>query len=208
MQETTPTPSPTQKPYSNVPVKANQGNPRKPKKTKQNNAVNPRIPFRKPYDGGFLIPPNTEKSLVMVGYAGVLRDTLKRLYKFQLICKDKTYPKQDLLLIAKASDFNDVVKPNCLWRKDVREQKLTAEVGLTKKLDTATHLKPFIGFIKPNGKYREPKNVKVVLRNGLVVSCKMLGQDNWNVMAACTHESKTALVLIFKHAIHSVEKDA
>ena len=39
------------------------------------------------------------------------------------------------------------------------------------------------------------------------VSCKMLGQDNWNVIVWCAHESKTALVLIFKHAIHSVEKD-
>ena len=199
MQETTIRTSPqTAPPASRTAAKKAKG--------KGNQAVNP-IPFRKPYDGGFLIPPQTEKSLVMVGYDGVIRDTLKRLYKFQLVCKDKTYPKQNILLIAKTSDWG-TVKPNCLWRKEVREQKLTAEVGLAKKLDTATHLKPYIGFIKENGKYRKPKRVKVVLRNGLVVSCKMLGQDNWNVIAECAHESKTALVLIFKHAIHFVEKEA
>ena len=184
----------------------NQSKSKGKEKSKQKpNAGNP-ITFRRPYDSGFLIPKNTEKSLVMVGYEGVIRDTFKALCRFQLVCKDNTYQKQDLLMIAKASEFNEVVKPLCLWRPEVKKLELKSEQGLTKKLDTAKYLKPYIGFVKDNGKYRKPKSVKVVLRNGLVVSCRMLGQDNWNMVAECEYKSRSALILIFKHAIHSVEK--
>ena len=57
-----------------------------------------------------------------------------------------------------------------------------------------------------DGKYRHPTPVKIVLRNGIVVtgdnpSCK----DDWNLIVACKKNDKTAWILIFKHGILKVE---
>ena len=152
----------------------------------------------------------SEKNLVLISYDGVLRETYDSLSTYQLLVKDskkrKALKKNDLLMAVRASEFK-VVQPCCLWRKAVRDLKLSPEVGLAKKLDIKQYVNPYIFREKL---VRKVKPVKVVLRNGLVVSCKLIAQDPWRLIARCkvsNAKDNIAFVLIFKHAVYSVEEN-
>ena len=175
--------------------------PPKPDKQRVKSAINLRVP----YDRSYLFTTKSPRKLVMVGYQGVKRDTFKKCFSHVLVCQEKNYKKQELLFLCRASQW-DIVKPNCLWRKDVREQGLKSEVGLAKKLDTEKLIDPYIAKISEVGKYRHPTPVKIVLRNGIVVTGTIQAQDDWNLIVACKKTDKTAWILIFKHGILNVER--
>ena len=152
-----------------------------------------------------------EKDLVIVGYDGVLKVTHSQSTRYQLhVLKDgqkiSILDKNDLLMVVKASEF-PIVKPKALWRKPVRELGLRPAVGLAKDLDIRRYVNPFIYKKKP---LRKPLLVKVVLRSGLVVSCKLVSQDPWHIIGRCkvsNAKDNIAFVLIFKHAVYSVEEN-
>ena len=173
--------------------------PPKPDKQPVKSVINLRLP----YDRSFLLTSKSPR-LVMVGYQGVIRDTFKKYSPHVLMCQEKNYKKQDVLFLCRASQW-DTVKPNCVSRKPVREQGLKSEVGLAKKLDTSKLIDPYIAKISEDGKYRHPTPVKIVLKNGIVVTGTIQAQDDWNLIVACKKTDKTAWILIFKHGILNVE---
>ena len=174
--------------------------PPKPDKHPGKSAINLRLP----YDRSFLVTTKPPRNFVLVGYQGVIRDTFKKYSPHVLMCQEKNYKKQDVLFLCRASQW-DIVKPNCVWRKNVREQRLKSEPGLTKKLDTEKLITPYIAKISEDGKYRYPTPVKIVLRNGIVVTGVILAQDDWDLIVACKKDDQKAWILIFKHGILKVE---
>ena len=162
--------------------------PPKPDKLPVQRAINLRLP----YDRSFLLTTKPPRDVVMVGYQGVIRDTFKKYSRHLLMCQEKNYEKQDVLLLCRAPQW-DIVKPNCLWRKPVREQGLKSEPGLTQKLDTEKLITPYIAKISEDGKYRHPTPVKLVLRNGIVVTGEILAQDDWNLIVACKKKEKEGM---------------
>ena len=141
------------------------------------------------------------KRLVFVTYRGVIHETFAQLKKYDWHCsgQHKNIRKHDVLLVARGCDM-EVVKPCYQWRKAVKSLGLSAEVGLAKELDCDKLIEPYIFKEKP---------VRVVLRNGLVVSCKLIVQDDWNLVARCkgtdAEEDNVAFVLIPKHGVYDVE---
>ena len=174
--------------------------PPKPDKQPVKSAINLRLP----YDRSFLLTTKSPRKFVLVGYQGVIRDTFKKYSPHVLMCQEKNYKKQDVLFLCRASQW-DIVKTNCLSRKPVREQGLKSEPGLTKNLDIEKLITPYIAKISEDGKYRHPPPVKIVLRNGIVVTGAILAQDDWNLIVACKKDDKKAWILIFKHGILKVE---
>ena len=198
-------------PVSTPDLKATEsktGNPSKPKqnpKQKKKRQQTPIGAFKPPLERYYLTQYQRHTGVVMVGYAGVFRGKPKHTSKFGVHLNSKSYEKKDLLMIARDADW-DIVKSQSKWRKPIKALGLVPEAHLAKKLDGEKYLKPFTWFTNKDGSIRKAVPVKVVLRNGLVVSCEMLKQDHFQLVCSVSSDSERTLILIFKHAILSVEK--
>ena len=156
------------------------------------------LTFKIPLERHFITQYKGKSEIILVPYAGINRDHFKESSQHMLLCREKSYQKQDILFIVRACDW-EVVKPFCQRRNSVKEQALKPEAGLAKQLNTAEYLTPYVF-------RRKPLPVKVVLRNGVVITCKLLRYDKYQVLALVKKtEQEKALILIYKHGILKVE---
>lgn len=149
----------------------------------------------------------------MVKYEGLKRGEFRSLSRFHIGLripnpdgKDEksTHEKKDTLFIARGTDWN-VVKPSCLYRPEVREKQLGAKANLAQEFDTKRYFYPFSLKYKGKEITREAIDVRLVLRNGLVITGKILRFDKWQAIVRCEQADASALILVFKHAILTVE---
>ena len=180
-----------------------------------NFSLNP-VTFKPFFDGWYLHNYKPESQLVFVKYEGVKRGDFKRVTRFHIsLHAPKTegetpetplHSKHDILFMARQSDWH-IVKPCCKWRKEVREKRLKPGARLAERLDDAKHLAPYALKIKEKKVVRKAFPVRIVLRNGLVITGKILRFDKWQVVVRCkSGDVDTALILVFKHGIHRVER--
>ena len=174
-------------------------------KKSMTNRYNPNK-FQPPFERYYLQRIVCDGEVAMVSYTDVKKGTFKKLTKFGLHCEDANHQKQELLLLACVSDW-DIVTRHIKSRPSVKEKGLHPEKGLAQQLDTDKYINPYIFHRKEDGSTHKPILVKVILRNGLVVTCKLLRQDRYNIIARCkdADPGERALIMIFKHGILSVE---
>ena len=166
------------------------------------------------FDRWYLREYQSTSPLVLVKYEGIKRGEFRNLSRFHVGVripnpdgKDEkpSHEKQDTLFIARQKDWQ-IVQPCCKWRPEVKEKKLGAEAGLGASFETKRYFVPFALQFRGKKITREPVPVRLVLRNGLVITCKILRFDKWDAVVMCEHSDKNALILVFKHAVLSVER--
>lgn len=161
--------------------------------------------FTKPLEMHFIKRIMPKSPLVIGGYDAIKKDVFTGISRHFVKCESETYKKEDQLFISKAC-YWAVVKSQARRRNEVREQGLRPESGLAVQLDTKKNIDPYIFMDRGDRGVRKPLPVKVVLRNGLVVSCKLVGEDEWNLIARCKDVvGNRGYILLYKHGILGVE---